>query len=205
MILDKLVVGPYGSNCYIVGSEKIKAGMIIDPGAEGDRILKRITELNINIDTIVLTHGHMDHLGALQDVKNNTGAKVAIHNSEAESFATRSSFMFGVSSPSQSMFDVILNDGDIIKVGDLEFTVIHTPGHTQGGISILGDGIVFTGDTLFNYGIGRYDLPDSSGKQLASSLRRLLELADSINVYPGHGPDTTIGNERQGNPFLRQI
>jgi glyoxylase-like metal-dependent hydrolase (beta-lactamase superfamily II) len=205
VILDKLVVGPYGSNCYIVGSEKIKVGMIIDPGAEGDRILKRVTELNVNIDTIVLTHGHMDHIGALQDVKNNTGAKVAIHNSEAESFASRSSFMFGFSSPSQSMFDVLLNDGDIIKAGDLEFTVIHTPGHTQGGISILGGGIVFTGDTLFNYGIGRYDLPGSSGKQLASSLRRLLELADSIKVYPGHGPDTTIGNERQGNPFLRQI
>lgn len=205
MILDKLVVGSYGSNCYIIGSEKIKVGMIIDPGAEGDRILKRVTELNVNIDTIVLTHGHMDHIGALQDVKNNTGAKVAIHNSEAESFASRSSFMFGFSSPSQSMFDVLLNDGDIIKAGDLEFTVIHTPGHTQGGISILGDGIVFTGDTLFNYGIGRYDLPGSSGKQLASSLRRLLELADSIKVYPGHGPETTIGNERQGNPFLRQI
>ena len=103
------------------------------------------------------------------------------------------------------MFEVLLNDGDSIEIGDLKFTVIHTPGHTRGGISILGDGVIFTGDTLFNYGIGRYDLPGSSGQQLASSLRRLLELPDLIKVYPGHGPDTTIGNERQGNPFLRQI
>ncbi len=205
MILDKLVVGPYGSNCYIVGSEKMRMGMIIDPGAEGNRILKRVVELDISIDTIVLTHGHMDHLGALQEVKNNTGAKVAIHESEAGSFTGRSSFMFGFSSPSKSMFDVLLNDGDSIEVGDLKFTVIHTPGHTRGGISILGDGIIFTGDTLFNFGIGRYDLPGSSGQQLASSLQRLLELPDLIKVYPGHGPDTTIGNERQGNPFLRQI
>jgi glyoxylase-like metal-dependent hydrolase (beta-lactamase superfamily II) len=177
--------------------------MIIDPGAEGNRILKRVVELDISIDTIVLTHGHMDHLGALQEVKNNTGAKVAIHESEAESFAGRSSFMFGFSSPSKSMFEVLLNDGDSIEVGDLKFTVIHTPGHTRGGISILGEDIIFTGDTLFNYGIGRYDLPGSSGQQLAGSLRRLLELPDPIKVYPGHGPDTTIGNERQGNPFLR--
>lgn len=204
MILKKLVVGPLASNCYIVGSEQTKEGLIIDPADEANEILRSVKELGIKIKFIVLTHGHPDHVGALKEIKEATDAEIAIHAEDVEFLQEQSlGFLFGLSYPTPPPPDRLLKGGDSIDISDLHFSVIHTPGHTPGGICLLGHGVVFSGDTLFNYGIGRYDLPGGNYKQLINSLNtKLMALPDETIVYPGHGPETTIGTERQGNPFL---
>lgn len=208
MILKELVVGPFASNCFIVGSEKTRKGMIIDPGAEAGAILDVVNGFSLSIVLIVATHNHIDHISALGEVKESTGADYAVHEAEGEAIAS-SGFgrMFGLvtgkSSKSPTMPDRLLHDGDVIDVGDLKFTVLHTPGHSPGGISILGDGIVFSGDTLFNIGIGRTDLPGGDYARLINSIvTRLMVLPDDTKVYPGHGSSTTVGFERIRNPFL---
>jgi len=204
MILKKLVVGPLASNCYIVGSESNKEGMIIDPGDEAEVILRNVKDLELAIKFIVLTHGHIDHIGALKEVKEATGAEVAIHADDTQALQENSvSAMFGLSYPTPLPPDRLLQGEDSMDIGDLHFLVLHTPGHSPGCICLLGEGIIFSGDTLFNYGIGRADLPGGSYSQLMNSIHtKLMILPDNTAVYPGHGPDTTIGTERRGNPFL---
>ena len=205
MIVEKLVVGPFASNCYIVGSQSNKGGMIIDPGDEAKQILKRVKDLELDIKFIVLTHGHIDHTGALKEVREVTGAKVAIHGDDAKSLKNQLvAIAFGLSYPTPPRPDRLLKGGDSLDVGGLHFEVLHTPGHTPGGICLLGEGVVFSGDTLFNYGVGRTDLPGGNYSQLMNSIQtKLMTLPDNTVVYPGHGSDTTIGAERTGNPFLR--
>jgi hydroxyacylglutathione hydrolase len=207
MILKTLVVGPFANNCYIVGSESGKHGLIIDPGAEAKLILRTVKELGLTISLIVVTHAHIDHVGALAPVKEGTGAKFAIH--EAESKGGLGMFSRVVSSVTGGSFsqspkpDRLLKDGDRIEADGLSFAVLHTPGHSPGGISLYGHGILFSGDTLFNYGIGRTDFPGCSYEQIMDSIRnKLMKLPDDTVVYPGHGPSTTIGEEKRGNPFL---
>ena len=205
MIVKKLVVGPFASNCYILGSESNKEGMIIDPGAETKEILNKVKDLGLDIKLIGLTHGHIDHVGALKEIKEATGADIAIHANDAQSLQGQSlAMVFGLSFQTPPPPDRLLKGGDSIDVGDLHFLVLHTPGHTPGGICLLGEGVVFSGDTLFNFGIGRFDMPGGSGSQLMNSIHtKLMVLPDNTIVYPGHGPETTIGTERQWNPFLR--
>jgi len=204
VIVDKLVVGPFASNCYIVGSESNKEGMIVDPGDEAGRILKKVKDLKLDIKFIVLTHGHIDHTGALKEVKEATGAEVAIHGDDAKSLKQQLlSVALGLSYPTPPPPGRLLKGGESLDIGDLHFEVLHTPGHTPGGICLLGEGVVFSGDTLFNYGIGRADLPGGNYSQLINSLQtRLMTLPDNTIVHPGHGAATTIGAEREGNPFL---
>ena len=205
MVLKKLELGPFATNCYIVGSGSDKAGMIIDPGDEAKQILKGVRDLKLDIKLIVLTHGHFDHIVALKEVKEATRAEVAIHADDAYFLQERPlSATFGFSYPDTPSPDRLLKGGDSIDIGDLHFLVLHTPGHSRGGICLLGQGVVFSGDTLFNYGIGRTDFPGGSYNQLMNSIHtKLMVLPDDTTVYPGHGPDTTIGAERRGNPFLR--
>lgn len=208
MILRALELGMFASNCYIVGSEATKEGMIIDPGAEGDVILEHVRELELDTKLIVATHAHIDHVGALRAVKEATGATFAIHEADAnEKVMQGMARMLGAITRSLSpppKPDRLLKEGDIIEIGDLRFTVIHTPGHSPGGISIYGHGVVFTGDTLFNFGIGRTDFPGCSYETLMDSINsKLMTLPDETIVLPGHGPHTTIGIERQYNPFMR--
>jgi len=206
VILERLEVGQIDANCYIVGDESNKEGIIIDPGAEADRILKKVEDLGLEVKLIVLTHGHNDHIGALVEVKEATHAEVAMHADDIKSLQMRlpSNVISRLSSQTASVPEQLLKGGDSLDIGGLHFSVLHTPGHTQGGICLLGEGMVFTGDTLFNLGIGRFDLPGGSGRQLMNSIyTELMVLPDSTIVYPGHGPETTIGDERQWNPFLR--
>ncbi len=205
MILKNLVVGPLATNCYIIGSESNKEGMIIDPGDEAEVILRNVKDLELAIKFIVLTHGHIDHIGALKEVKEATGAEVAIHTDDAQALQENSvSTLLGLSYPTPLPADRLLKDGDSMDIGDLHFLVLHTPGHSPGCICLLGQGVMFSGDTLFNYGIGRADLPGSNYSQLMNSIHtKLMILPDKTTVYPGHGPDTTIGAERSGNPFLQ--
>ena len=205
MILERLVVGSLAANCYIVGSEITREGMIVDPGDEAKRILKKVDDLQLDIKTIVLTHGHFDHIGALKDTGKATGAEICIHPDDAGSLqGQHDSGFFTMSYPAASSSKRLIKDGDDINIGDLRFLALHTPGHTPGGICLLGQGVVFTGDTLFNGSIGRADLPGGSHSQLLNSLHtKLMTLPDDTMVYPGHGPESTIGAERKGNPFLR--
>jgi hydroxyacylglutathione hydrolase len=209
MIVKALVVGPFASNCFIVGSEKTKEGMIIDPGADAPNILNAVRNLGLSIVLIVATHNHIDHVGALRAVKDATGAKYAVHEADSKEampamFGRMMGLMFGSSLRAQPKPDRLLKDGDVIEIGDLKFKVLYTPGHTLGGISLLSDGVVFSGDTLFNSGIGRTDLEGGDyGKLMDSIITKLMVLPDSTIVYPGHGPETTIGAEKKWNPFLR--
>ena len=208
MILRMLEVGPFASNCYIVGSEATKEGMIIDPGAEADTILENVRELGLNIKLIVATHSHIDHVTALAKVKEATGAEFAMHEAETDGklmhgIARLLGPLIGGSMDPLPKPDRLLTDGEVLEVGDLRFTVIHTPGHSPGGISLYGHGAVFSGDTLFNFGIGRTDFPGCSHATLMDSIRnKLMVLPDDTVVFPGHGPKTTIANERKLNPFL---
>jgi hydroxyacylglutathione hydrolase len=207
MILRMLTVGPIMCNCYIVGSEKTKEGMIIDPGAEADVILGALRELKLDIVLIVTTHGHIDHIGALRQVKEATGAPFAIHEagviSLLDGLGVTVDEMLGSPYKSLPKPDRLLHDGEVIEIGDLRFTVLHTPGHSPGGISLLGPGMVFCGDTLFNLSIGRTDLPGGSYATLMNSIfTQLMVLPDETKVLPGHGPESTIGFERRHNPFL---
>jgi len=205
MILRKLVVGPIASNCYIAGSEKTKEAIVIDAGAEAKEIARKAKELGLTIKLIVLTHRHPDHVGGAAQLKEITGAGVAAHSEMAQYLPQSPSYIYEPPYEASPYPDRILKEGDSIDVGDLHFEVLHTPGHTPCGISLVGHGVVFTGDTLFNYGIGRYDLLDGDYHQLMNSIHnKLLPLPDETEVYPGHGPASTIGTERRANPFLKQ-
>ena len=204
VILRKLELGSFGSNCYIIGDEVSKEGMIIDPGDDGSFIMKQVKALGLKIKMIVLTHSHMDHIGGLAEVKKATGAEIAIHEREAP-FLLKQPFRldFMPPTPPAPPAECLLKEGNVINIGKLKFKVLHTPGHTIGGICLVGDGMVFTGDTLFNFGIGRADFPGADYDQELNSIRtKLMTLPDDYKVYPGHGPASTIGIEKKGNPFL---
>lgn len=205
VIIEKLTVGPLAVNCYLVGEEAGGAGMIIDPGADARTILNRGKALRLDIKSIVLTHAHFDHIGALKEVKEATRAEVTLHADDAQALQHGNSlgfdFDFSFSPPPAP--DRLLKDGDSLDLGRPRFLVLHTPGHTPGGICLLGEGVVFTGDTLFYSGIGRTDLPGGNSNELMESISaRLMVLPDNTTVYPGHGPESTIGQERRNNPFL---
>ncbi|MFC1932431.1 MBL fold metallo-hydrolase [Chloroflexota bacterium] len=205
MIIKRLVVGSLSANCYIVGSEFTKEVMVIDPGGNAEDIFKAISDSGFDVKIIVLTHGHSDHIAALYDIQDSTGADVAIHAEDADSLHGRgsSSMMFGISYKTPEPPDRLLKDGDTIDIGGLHFSVIHTPGHTPGCICLLTGNKIFTGDTLLHRGIGTTLMPGSSRRQLIDSIHtRLMVLPDNTTVYPGHGRETTIGAERQNNPFL---
>jgi glyoxylase-like metal-dependent hydrolase (beta-lactamase superfamily II) len=165
--------------------------------------------MGLSVPLIVVTHAHIDHVDALRTVKEKTNAQFAIHKAEKGLLSTAppmgilASLGIGAFKPYPQP-DRLLEDGDRIDIGDLHFEVLHTPGHSPGGICLLGQGIVFSGDTLFNYGIGRTDFSGGSYELLIRSIReKLMVLPDETVVYPGHGPATTIGDERRGNPFLQ--
>jgi glyoxylase-like metal-dependent hydrolase (beta-lactamase superfamily II) len=207
MIYRRIEVHPFGTNCYLVGSNRTREGMVIDPAGEGMRLLTNINELGLRVKLIVATHTHPDHLGAVHFLKSSTGAIFAVHRAEGTNldhpfYAQLTSLDPTLRPPPPP--DQLLQDGDLIEIGDLTFRVMHTPGHSPGGICIVGYGVVFSGDTLFNAGIGRTDGPGCSYSQLIGSIReKLLTLPDATVVLPGHGPRTTIGEERKRNPFLQ--
>lgn len=209
MIINRVVVSPFATNCYIVGSESSQEGIIIDPGDEAGIILEKVSSLKFDIKFVVLTHGHIDHIGALKVIKEATDAEIVIHADDAKSLRGKGGLIMGMlisglSYPEPPPPDRLLKDGDSLDISDLQFKVVHTPGHTPGGICLVGEGLVFSGDTLFNCGIGRTDLPGGSYDQLIRSIHtKLMVLPDSTVVYPGHGPETTIADERSSNPFLR--
>ncbi len=205
MIFDKLEVGIYAANCYIVGSEETHEAAIIDPGADFNTIDNKLVELGLTPKMVILTHYHGDHIGAVEEFIEKYGAKVYIHKEDALAL-NNSSMNF-----SKSMFgkgitikaDEELNDGDVINLGELKFEIIHTPGHTKGGICIKVGNIMMTGDTLFNSSIGRTDFPGGSFEEIIKSIKeKIFKYDDDTIVYPGHMSPSTIKREKQYNPFV---
>ena len=203
-----LTVGPIMENCYILYDEQTLDGIIIDPGAEAERILATVAKLHLNIKYIVNTHGHADHIGANREIGEALHCKLAIHQDDEPMLASpdvnlSSSGYMGKLITSQPA-DILLKENDIIEFGNCKLKVLHTPGHTPGGICLVGEGVVMSGDTLFAGSVGRTDLPGGSMRQLITAIRtKLMPLNPDLKVYPGHGPSSTIGYECQTNPYLR--
>lgn len=204
--VEPLVVGPLFSNCYVVWDEDKKEGAVIDPGDDADNILKVVKELGIKIKYILATHGHFDHVGAVAPLKRALNVEFLAHKEDfffiddSENAAGR----WGIDIEQPPKPDRFIEDGEKIKVGKFELEVIYTPGHSPGGISFLHDNMVFAGDTLFQNSIGRTDFRKGSFEDLSNSIKkRLYTLPDETIVYTGHGPVTTIGDEKKYNAFVR--
>ncbi len=205
VILKCIPVGALQANCYIVGDSETKEVVIIDPGAEWEKIYNEIDSNEYKVHYIIATHGHGDHIGAIKDLKGKIDAEVVIH--KEDSGMLRDSRLnlskFTGDGCTQISHDIIVEDEDELLVGQHKFKFIHTPGHTRGGVCILVDKKLFSGDTLFQNTIGRTDLPGGDYQQILNALKnKLMVLSDDIEVYPGHGSSTTIGIERQTNPYI---
>lgn len=203
MIFKRLPTGMLASNCYLVGDSG--EGAVIDPGADSRDILKMVEEAGVKVKYIILTHVHLDHICSVDRVREKTGAKVAVHEADAAALLdsrTNGSTLFGLDN-TFGKADILLKDGDILELGGLKLEIIHTPGHTPGGICIKAGNSVFTGDTLFRMSIGRTDLGNGDYDDIMVSLKdRLMKLDDDTVVYPGHGASSTIGYERKHNPYV---
>lgn len=199
-------VGSYETNCYLVWDALSREGIIIDPGFDGERILTQVDRLNLIVKALVNTHGHLDHIGANAPIVSRFNCPLCIGAADAPMLVDpdlnhSARMRRPVISPAA---DRLLRQGDVVEFGSCMLKVIETPGHTPGGISLLGDGSLFCGDTLFAGAVGRTDLPGGSHRQLLQSIRgQLLTLPDETVVLSGHGPATTIGEERQNNPWLQ--
>lgn len=205
MIIRTLEVGPIMANCYILGCEETKEAVVIDPGDEADRILMTLAQDNLKVKYIINTHGHFDHVGANKELRDVTKAELMIHAEDEHMLSelTQHAAAFGLSADDSPPADITIADNDEIKFGNITLKVIHTPGHSRGGICLLTDKVLIAGDTLFAGSIGRTDLPGGDYDTLISSIKtKLLILDEDTIVYTGHGPETTIGREKQINPFL---
>jgi hydroxyacylglutathione hydrolase len=203
--IEILELGPFLVNCYIVADPVSKEGLIIDPSWDPELIISHVNRMSLNIKKIVITHGHADHIGALDEIRKTFRAPVLIGEKDAAMLTNPVSNLSGLAGEDiiTTEPDGLLKEGHKITVGGYSFDVLETPGHSPGSISLHGHGAVFTGDALFLGSIGRTDFPGCSLEILIGSIRsKLLTLPDDTIVYPGHGPDTTIGQERQFNPFL---
>lgn len=206
MIINRLLVGDIGTNCYIV-SDETKSAALIDPGGDAPLILRTLKKSGLEVKAIILTHGHYDHIGAAGALAEATGAKICLHGQDEILLVNPSVNLSGLFSREIS-FDFKIerqNDGDIISAGDLDFTVIHTPGHTPGSISLKIEDLLFSGDLLFAGSIGRTDFPYGSLKVLSQSLKKVMSLPDETRILPGHGDPSTIGQERLTNPFITHL
>ena len=204
LIIRNLEVGPIMANCFILGCEETREAVVIDPGDDAPEILSELADARLKIKYILNTHGHFDHVGANKKLKEATNAPILIHKADAPMLPALSAHarMFGLSAENSPEADRFIEDGDLISFGKITLKVLHTPGHTPGGVSFYTDGKVFVGDTLFAGSIGRTDFPGGDYDTLIASIqKKLFPLGDDVVAYTGHGPETTIGREKRFNPF----
>lgn len=206
MILSTVHVGITQTNCYVVGCKETREGVVIDPGGHPKRVLKAVEEDGLTIRYVLNTHCHFDHMGANAEMVAATGAPLALHPAELPILqAQGGATWFGVAVSESPMPDVELEDGQVLEVGTLRFRVLHTPGHSPGGVTfyLAQQGVAFDGDVLFAGGVGRTDLPGGDWDTMLRSIREVLfKLPDETVLYPGHMSKTTVGHERAHNPWL---
>lgn len=208
MILEGLAVGPIAANCYIIGENNSREGAIIDPGSEPERILEVVERTGLEIKFLIATHGHFDHTAAVKKLREKLDCDFLLHRDDLlfvqDSKKAALEWGFGIEQVPDP--DIYIKEGDILKLGVFELKILHTPGHSPGGISIYiqSESVLFSGDTLFYGSIGRTDLRMGSMEALISSIKeKLYTLPDDTIVYTGHGEPTTIGNEKKSNFFVQ--
>ena len=205
MLIKTLIVGDFQCNNYLVVCEDTHEAALIDAGGDYDATMLEVRKANAKLKYVLHTHGHLDHIPGDIELKAKAGAKIFIHQADqflVDKFKDQL-MMFGLPDMEIPVVDEYVEDGQIIKVGNLELKVIHTPGHSPGSVCYLVENHLFSGDTLFKDSVGRTDLPGGSYEQLGKSIvNRLFTLGDEVNVYPGHGAPTTIGHEKRNNPFF---
>lgn len=206
MKIYRLEVGMLATNCYIAVNEELKEGVIVDPGGDADKILSAVDKLGITVKAIFITHGHSDHIMALNEVRKATGAPVYISSEDADMLtrAERNLSIYITNGLECAAAEKFFQDGDVVEAAGMMFKVYATPGHTKGGVCLQLEDTVFCGDTVFCESIGRTDLPGGSYKEILQSIKnKILVLDDETKLLPGHGPATTVGWERRRNPFLQ--
>lgn len=199
-------VGPLMCNCYVVGDPVTKEAIVIDPGGDAEDLAASLTEKDLRVTAIVATHAHFDHLIAAEHLRRLTGAPFHMHDADRPllDWYQESGRMFlGIELPPPPEVDTSAGEGDVLVAGSSELRVVHTPGHSPGSISLFGFDVVFSGDTLFAQGVGRTDLPGGDGRALVGAIKeKIFTLPDDTPVYPGHGPATTVVQEKRANPFV---
>ncbi len=206
LMVKGIVVGVFAENCWVIGSRRTREGIVIDPGDQAEDILNLAKDMGVNVKLIANSHSHVDHILGVRDVQSATGAQFLMHPSEVEGArmagAMAARFTGKEAEPPPDP-DHLLADGDVVEVDGLKLQVLHTPGHTQGSLSFYTEGMLFSGDTLFQGSIGRTDMPGGNFEQeMASIVDKLMALPDDTVVLPGHMQETSIGRERQTNPFV---
>ena len=207
MIHEIIPVGPLQCNCSVIGDEGTREAMVIDPGDEVEDVLALVKKHGLAVKQIVVTHAHIDHVGGAMKLRRATGAPILLNQNDYAllKMLDAQAAWVGMASPGSVEIDQALGEGDKVRAGGLEATVLHTPGHTEGSVCLYfpAEQKLIAGDTLFAGSIGRTDLPGGSWEKIMKSLhQRVLQLPDPTVVIPGHGPLTTIGEERESNPFL---
>ncbi len=208
MKIKKFEVGPLLVNCYVVFDEKSSEAFVVDPGDEPDLIMDFIKEEGLNLKYIICTHGHFDHIGAVKEIREETGAKIILHKADLEIYRNSPEIalqFFGIEIEPQPEPDILFEDDETLQIFGKELKFIHTPGHSPGSISIYIDGLIFTGDTLFAGSVGRTDLVGGSMHALLQSLKKIANLPHNTVVYPGHGPKTKLEIELKTNPYYHEI
>lgn len=201
-----VVVGALETNCYLVYCEKTLECAVVDPGADPEKIFYAIADKHLKPVTLINTHGHVDHIGANKDIKDRFDVPLLIHEEDVlllqNALLSEIAFLLGAqASPDPDSF---LREGDEIRFGESRLQVLHTPGHSPGSVSLKGEGLLLSGDTLFCGGVGRTDLPGGSWDELVRSIQeRIFTLDGQTRVYPGHGPSTSVDQEKNANPYVR--
>ncbi len=206
LMIHAFVTGPLETNSYLVADRAVNDALVIDPGGDPSEILAFLKKERLRCTQIVNTHGHFDHISGNRVLKGATGAALLIHEADAGMLAQAAGHarFFNLSADNSPGPDGFLSEQEQLKVGKLTLRVLHTPGHTPGGVTLLAPGVAFCGDLVFHGSVGRTDLPGGSEEALLDSIRRhILTLPDHTVLYPGHGPETTVGLERRQNPFFR--
>ena len=204
MKIEKIIEPYFGENIYLLIDTDTNKCAVIDPGGMADRILSYIKSNNLELEYIVLTHGHGDHIGAVNELKDRADVKVVAHSDEKELLSdNKKNLSYSMHcGPQQIEIDIYVNDKEKLQMGSLKLSFIHTPGHTPGGMCIRVNDDMFTGDTLFAGSIGRTDLYGGDYNQLNKSLKKLAKYEDKVAIHPGHGPSSTLGREKQMNPYM---
>lgn len=206
MLIRAFVTGPLETNAYLVADRAVGEALVIDPGGDPEQILAFLAKERLHLRHIVNTHGHFDHISGNRALKSATGATLLIHEADAPMLGEAASHarFFMLRAENSPRADVYLSDREELRVGTVPLRVLHTPGHSPGGVTLVAQGVAFCGDLVFYGSVGRTDLPGGSEKVLLDSIRRhILTLPDDTVLYPGHGPETTVGLEKRHNPFFK--